>query len=139
MITRFYNLGSSNHKGWSFITWIIALALLAPVLVMVSSGVFASTDTLSHLWQTVLPDYIQNSLQLGFQVVCLSLLFGVPSAVLVSKTNLIGAKYFRWLLLLPLAMPAYVIAYIYTDLFDYAGPVQRALRKAFEWQMWYFE
>ena len=56
---------------------------------------------------------------------------------------MVGAHFFRWLLLLPLAMPAYVIAYIYTDLFDYAGPIQRALREAFEWQSasdyWFFD
>lgn len=116
---------------------------MAPVGVMIYSGVFAQQGTFSHLWQTVLPDYILNTLLLGTMVVVLALLFGVPAAALISLTDIKTKRFLRWLLLLPLAMPAYVVAYLYTDLFDYAGPIQRFLRETFTWQSpqdyWFFD
>ncbi|MFT7007885.1 MAG: iron(III) transport system permease protein [Colwellia sp.] len=114
--------------------YLISLTLMIPVLVMLIAGIGASTDLFSHLWQTVLPDYIVNTLLLGFFVVLLSIIFGVISAALIVHTNVKGKSILRWLLMLPLAMPAYLVAYLYTDLFDYAGPVQRALRTGFNWQ-----
>lgn len=107
---------------------------MIPVLVMIVAGINASTDLFLHLWSTVLPEYISNTLLLGILVAILSLGFGVPAAALISQTNIVMAKQLRWLLMLPLAMPAYLVAYLYTDLFDYAGPVQRALRACFGWQ-----
>ncbi|WP_189378678.1 ABC transporter permease [Thalassotalea profundi] len=116
---------------------------MAPVAVMVFSGLTANSDTLTHLWQTVLPHYVVNTLLLALYVVVLVILFGVPTAAIVSLTNLKTRNVLRWALLLPLAMPAYVIAYLYTDLFDYAGPIQRQLRALFSWQSpndyWFFD
>lgn len=106
-------------------------------------GISASTGLFYHLWQTVLPDYISNTLLLGLFVVLLSIVFGVISAALIVYTNITGKALLRWLLMLPLAMPAYLVAYLYTDLFDYAGPVQRTLRIWFDWQSpsdyWFFD
>ena len=107
---------------------------MVPVLVMLFGGISASTELFQHLWATVLPEYIRNTLLLGFMVAALSFLFGVPAAALISQTNIVMAKQLRWLLMLPLAMPAYLVAYLYTDLLDYAGPVQRFLRAYFGWQ-----
>jgi iron(III) transport system permease protein len=110
---------------------------------MLLASLGSSSDLFSHLWQTVLPDYIANTLILGVLVVLLSLIFGTLSAIFIVHTDLLGKKYLRWLLLLPLAMPAYLVAYLYTDIFDYAGPVQRALRDYFGWQSpndyWFFD
>lgn len=110
---------------------------------MVLASFASSSDLFSHLWQTVLPDYINNTLILGVLVVCLSLIFGVFSATFIVHTDVKGKKLLRWLLLLPLAMPAYLVAYLYTDMFDYAGPVQRTLRGWFNWQSpndyWFFD
>ena len=132
-----------KHPFWTVTSWLIALALMAPVAVMALSGISANSDTFLHLWHTVLPDYIVNTLLLGISVVGLVILFGVPSAALVARTNLWGRRYLRWLLLLPLAMPAYVIAYLYTNLLDYTGPIQRYLRLVFNWQSpadyWFFD
>ena len=107
---------------------------MIPVLVMFLAGISASTDLFSHLWQTVLPDYIANTLLLGVFVVILSVFFGVISAALIVHTNIKCKTFLSWILILPLAMPAYLVAYLYTDLFDYAGPVQRSLRTWFDWQ-----
>jgi len=116
---------------------------MVPVLVMLAGGISAQAGLFEHLWQTVLPTYLENTLLLAFLVVSLALFFGVTSAALISYTNVAFKEQLRWLLLLPLAMPAYLVAYLYTDLFDYAGPVQRALRAWFSWQSptdyWFFD
>lgn len=136
------SVGNKNNT-WKFLSWILALVLMTPVLVMLYSGIGSSSDLFSHLWQTVLPTYLTNTLLLAILVVALSLCFGVPAAAIISQTNVYGKKYLRWLLMLPLAMPAYLVAYLYTDLFDYAGPVQRFLRASFEWHSpgdyWFFD
>jgi iron(III) transport system permease protein len=116
---------------------------MIPVVVMLYGGISASNELFIHLWQTVLPDYITNTLLLGVFVVLLSVIFGVISAAIIVHTDVAGKKVLRWLLMLPLAMPAYLVAYLYTDIFDYAGPVQRALRAWFSWQSpsdyWFFD
>lgn len=133
----------NKSKTWLISSWAIALALIVPMLVMFLNGIGASSELFFHLWQSVLPTYISNTLQLALMVAVLVFLFGVPAAALISHTNIVGKKYLRWLLMLPLAMPAYLVAYLYTDLFDYAGPVQRLLRDWFNWQSpqdyWFFD
>ncbi|PKG86264.1 iron ABC transporter permease [Colwellia sp. 75C3] len=132
-----------NSRSWKLSSYLIALVLIVPVLVMLVGGVSASTQLFVHLWQTVLPSYLENTLLLAFWVVLLALFFGVFSAAIITQTNIVFKQQLRWLLLLPLAMPAYLVAYLYTDLFDYAGPVQRALRGWFDWQSpndyWFFD
>ena len=133
----------SKSKKWTFVSYLIALVLMIPVFVMLIGGISAQADLFSHLWQTVLPTYLKNTLLLALFVVSLALLFGITCAAIISYTNVAFKKQLRWLLLLPLAMPAYLIAYLYTDLFDYAGPVQRALRAWFDWHSpndyWFFD
>ena len=132
-----------RNTSWLTLSWLTALALLAPVLVMLFTSVGNFGELFSHLWQTVLPTYISNTVLLTVYVSLLVLLLGVPSAFFISQTQLISAKWLRWALLLPLAMPAYLVAYLYTDLLDYAGPLQRMLRTAFGWQSptdyWFFD
>jgi iron(III) transport system permease protein len=132
-----------KNNIWRSACWLIVFLLITPVLVMVLASFSSSSDLFSHLWQTVLPDYITNTLLLGVLVVFLSLIFGTLSAAFIVHTNVLGKNFLRWLLLLPLAMPAYLVAYLYTDLFDYAGPVQRALRSWFNWHSpsdyWFFD
>ena len=132
-----------NSRLWKLSSYLIALVLIVPVLVMLVGGVSASTQLFTHLWQTVLPSYLENTVLLAFWVVLLALFFGVFSAGIITQTNIVFKQQLRWLLLLPLAMPAYLVAYLYTDLFDYAGPVQRALRDWFGWQSpndyWFFD
>lgn len=133
----------NNSKTWTLSNYLLALVLLIPVLVMLFGGLTASTQLFLHLWQSVLPRYLENTILLGFFVVLLAVFFGVISAAIITQTNILCKSLLRWLLLLPLAMPAYLIAYLYTDLFDYAGPVQRTLRDWFGWQSpndyWFFD
>jgi len=86
-----------------------------------------------HLTQTVLPGYLRNSALLMVGVAAGTLCFGVATAWLTVMCRFPGRKVFEWTLLLPLAMPAYIIAYTYTGMLDFAGPVQTFLREAFGW------
>ena len=77
---------------------------------------------------------MQTTLALLAGVATGTLLIGVSTAWLVSMYEFPGRRVLEWLLVLPLAMPAYVVAYVYTDLLEYAGPVQQTLRSIFGWQ-----
>ena len=121
-------------KGWSVAGYTLALLIIMPLIALILQSFFPDEAVFGHLFNTVLPTYISNSLWLMLWVVLGSLIIAIPAAWLVAKCQFPGRKIFQWALLLPLAMPAYVVAYVYTDLFDYAGPVQKALRVFFGWQ-----
>lgn len=136
-------IAKKNNTRWRLLSWSIALLLSIPLVVMLFSALTSASGLFLHLWQSVLPSYVLNTVLLALYVVSLTLMFGVISAGLIVHTNVKGKKILRWLLILPLAMPAYIVAYLYTDLFDYAGPVQRVLRNSFNWQSpqdyWFFD
>ena len=122
----------------SFSYWrssIIAITLLLaiPLVVVVANIFVPAGEVWRHLAATVLQDYIVNSLLLMFGVALGSLVLGVGTAWLVSVTEFPGRKYFEWALLLPMAIPAYIIAYTYTGMLDFAGPVQTSLRELTGW------
>lgn len=115
----------------------LVVALLAGLPVAsVGLNLFAggTSATWSHLAQTVLPEYIQNSLLLCLGVGCGVGVVGVATAWLTSMHDFPGRRIFDWAMVLPLAMPAYVMAYVYTDFLQFVGPVQTALRETFGWQ-----
>jgi len=87
-----------------------ALLLAIPLVVVVANVFVPAGEVWRHLAATVLQDYIVNSLLLMFGVAIGSLILGVGSAWLVSVTEFPGRKYFEWALLLPMAIPAYIIA-----------------------------
>jgi iron(III) transport system permease protein len=109
--------------------------MVAAPLLSVALSVFAggSAGTWSHLATTVLPDYVLSTLMLCATVGIGVAAVGVGAAWLVTRHEFAGRASFEWLLVLPLAMPAYVIAYAYTDLLQYVGPVQSGLRRLFGW------
>ena len=92
-----------------------------------------SGDTWPHLIANVLPGAVRRTLLLMAGVGLLSLLIGTGTAWLVTMYRFPGRRYFQWLLLLPLAIPTYIIAYSYLELLDYSGIVQTALRDLFGW------
>lgn len=92
------------------------------------------TDLIVHMLQTVLPEYAATSLLLCLGVGVLVALLGSATAALVCLFNFPGKRWLEWALLLPMAMPAYVVAYAYTDFLQFSGPVQTALRQATGWQ-----
>lgn len=93
-----------------------------------------ASENWHHLADTVLSRYMTNSLWLMLGTTIGSLLLGVSCAWLTAMCEFPGRKWFDWALLLPLAMPAYIIAYTYTGMLDYAGPVQTSLREWFGWR-----
>ena len=119
---------------WTFGVVGIALLIATPILVVLSSIFTNQSDVWEHLASTVLPLYISNSLLLMLGVSVGVLVMGVGTAWLVTMCSFPGSRIFEWALLLPLAAPAYLLAYTYTDVLDYFGPVQTALRDSFGWQ-----
>jgi len=120
--------------------WLVRFAALAAVLIVapivsLGTNLFATgtAGTWSHLASTVLPDYIVTTLWLCLGVGIGSTLLGVGAAWLVTHFDFPLRRTFEWALVLPLAMPAYVMAYAYTDLLQFAGPVQGWLRATFGW------
>jgi iron(III) transport system permease protein len=119
----------------SAFTFLVALLVALPIL-SVGANLFVggTGDTWSHLVTTVLPEYVANSLWLCLGVALLVASMGTVSAWLVAMLDFPGRRVFEWALLLPMAMPAYVLAYTYTDLLQFVGPVQTWLREAFGWR-----
>lgn len=120
--------------GWTFLVGIIALLISLPVLIVMGSIFSNSSEVWNHLADTVLKDYILNSLLLMLGVGCGVLVIGVGTAWLVTMCRFVGSRWFEWALLLPLAAPAYLLAYSYTNLMDFYGPVQTLLRQSFAWE-----
>ena len=123
-----------KNFGWIAGSWATALLLGLPVLALIFSAFSADGDLFRHLTDTVLLDYLGNTSGLVLGVVLLSLLFGVPTAWLVAMCQVPGRRVLQWALMLPMAMPSYIVAYVYTDLLDYSGPLQAGLRSLFDWQ-----
>ena len=117
----------------SVLHWLIALSLVFPILAIGATSLGGDWPTLVHLAQTRLPDYFANTLVLMAGVGALSLFFGVGAAWITSRYNFPLRRAIEWLLVLPAAVPAYLVAYTYTDFLEYAGPVQAAMR---EWMGW---
>ena len=115
---------------------ILVTALLAvPLAVIVASVFWPDKSTWSHLASTVLVDYMLNSATLAVGVGLGTFILGTGTAWLLSVCEFPGRRLFEWALLLPLAMPAYIIAYTYTGLLDAAGPVQSLLRATTGWSV----
>jgi iron(III) transport system permease protein len=117
----------------------IALLVGVPVVGVLSNlilgaGPDTTGATFSHLWATVLPEYLGNSFAIAAIVMVLAAVIGIGCAWLVTVFEFPGKRLFEWALVLPLAMPAYVVAYAYTDFLQFSGPVQTALRAMFGWQ-----
>lgn len=113
------------------------LLLALPVLAVLGAWLNFDADALAvlrHQAQTVLPGYVGQSLALVAGVAVGVVVVGVACAVAVALFQFPGRAWFEWALLLPLAMPGYVLAYACTDALQYSGPVQSLLRAAFGWQ-----
>ena len=122
---------SAGRAAWlSWLALTIAVAFAWPVA-SVGSNVFSggTAGTWAHLASTLLPEYIVTTLWLCAGVALMTAALGVGSAWLVTHFEFPLRRSFDWLLVLPLAMPAYVMAYTYTDLLQFVGPVQTWLRE----------
>lgn len=104
---------------------------VASVLTNIFSG--GTGATWQHLASTVLPEYLGNTLGLCLGVGLGVIVVGVATAWLTAMHDFPGRRFFEWALVLPLAVPAYVLAYVYTDFLQFVGPLQSGLRETFGW------
>jgi len=130
----FPTLRSLLPDRWTLGVFLVSLAMVSPIMVVLAGLFNNSGEVWQHLAATVLPRYVANTLGLMAGVGVGVLVLGVSTAWLVSTCDFRGRRLFEWALLLPLAAPAYILAYVYTDVLDYFGPVQTALRQIFGWQ-----
>ncbi|MDX9707366.1 MAG: ABC transporter permease subunit, partial [Azospira sp.] len=114
---------------------LVALLVAMPVASVLLNILAGGTgDTWRHLASTVLPEYIVSTLWLCLGVGCGVIVVGVATAWLTAMHDFPGRRVFEWAMVLPLAMPAYVLAYVYTDFLQFVGPVQSFLRETFGWR-----
>ncbi len=120
-----------------FSTFGLAALVLLPLLVVISGWLQVEAAIWAHLSATVLPELIRNTLVLLLGVGLGVFLLGTSLAWLVTAYEFPGRRWFEWLLMLPLAIPAYVLAFVMIGLLDFAGPVQTALRPWFVDLAWF--
>jgi iron(III) transport system permease protein len=126
-------LKRNRSPWWTFATIVIATLVGIPVLTVAANIFVPSGDIWQHLASTVLDDYILNSFWLMIGVGSGVFILGVGTAWLVTMCNFPGSKIYEWMLILPMAVPAYLMAYSYTDFFTYTGPAQALLRDITGW------
>ncbi len=117
-----------SSVGWRLIPVFIATLVLIPVGTVVSSLFAPAGDVWQHLVETTLAELVANTFWLALGVSLGTAFLGVSLAWFTAVCDFPGRGFFSWALLLPLAIPAYVIAFVALGLFDYVGPVQTGLR-----------
>lgn len=117
-----------SRSPWALLALLIAVALAAPIVAVLSALATPRVEVWSHLWHTQLAELIGHTVLLLIGVGAGTLLLGTGLAWLVVAFNFPGRALFEWALVLPLAVPAYVIGFTFLGLFEYAGPVQTTLR-----------
>ena len=120
-----------RSSGWMLLALAVAMLVLIPVAVTFSAFWGGSGDILSHLAEFVLPELVGNTVWLLLGVGAGVSVLGVSLAWLTAMCEFPGRRLFDWALLLPLALPAYVTAFVAIGLLDFTGPVQTALRDSF--------
>ncbi|MEM9232743.1 MAG: iron ABC transporter permease [Pseudomonadota bacterium] len=125
----------TERRRLSFIMpLLLALLMAVPLFAVVASLFTTGEQSLWTAWGTVFPLYGVNTLILLAMVSAMSGSIGISTAWLISAARFPGRALFSWMLILPLAAPAYVLAYLYTELLSFSGPVQSLLRDSFGWQ-----
>lgn len=119
---------------WTVAVILIGFLVLLPILSVLWIAVTPDKNIWPHLLATTLPRYAKNTAILVVGVGALAAVVGTVTAWLVTMYRFPGSRWLEWMLLLPLAIPAYVGAYALVDFLEYAGPVQTLLRDIFGWQ-----
>jgi iron(III) transport system permease protein len=121
-----------NYK-LRLISTLIVFLLLSPIISIIFVANENTAELWAHLLETRFSSYIYNTIILMIGVGTSSIIIGVTLAWLVCRYDFFMSKVIEWCLLLPLAMPAYIVAYCYTDFFEYSGTIQSTLRIIFNW------
>lgn len=127
-------LRQGGGRGWSVAAVLVAGLVLMPVMSVVWLALNPTDNIWPHLLSSVMPRYFGNTVALAVGTGLLAAAMGTGAAWLVSMYDFPGRGVLQWLLLLPLAVPAYIGAYALADFLDYSGPVQIALRGWFGWE-----
>jgi iron(III) transport system permease protein len=129
---------ASTERPWTALGWLLLLCVpaLVPLAVIATAVLSPETEVWSHLAQHVLPRVTANTLKLVIGVAVLSGALGTLLAWLTALCEFPGRRFFDAALLLPLAIPAYVLAFVAVGFLDYAGPLQSWLRSAFGGSQW---
>jgi len=128
-----------GRLGWRLAVWAVAALVVVPVGLVAVSILTPTTAVWSFLWHTDLPAMLVTTVSLMAAVVALTLVMGAGLAWLVGRYRFPGQPWFSWLLVLPLAVPAYVLGFVYLGLLDHPGPVQTGLRGLFGAEVWFPE
>jgi len=120
-----------DGNGWRWASRLLAISVLIPLLVIVGTWFAVDAEVWAHLGSTLLPELVVNTLLLVFGVGIGSTLLGVSLAWLTSLCEFPGRRWLDWALMLPFALPAYVLAFVFLGVFDFAGPVQGFVRELF--------
>ena len=121
----------NQHWLWSLPLWLMAALVLIPIAVIFFSWSDPQTDIWQHFIETQLSDLLTNTLTLFVGVGIWVSILGVSLAWLVAMCEFPGRRWLEWALMLPLAMPAYVFAFVFLGLVDYSGPLQTWYRQLF--------
>ncbi len=123
-----------------FYTWlgrlpilILTIILLFPIAVLALELLTLDIALWTRMWNTILPRVLWNTLRLAVGVSLGTLVVGVGSAWLVTAYDFPGRRLFDRLLMLPLAIPGFIMGFVYVTIFEFAGPIQTQLRAQFDW------
>ena len=112
---------------------LLTLFLLLPIAILAIELLSLDIDLWRRLWSTILPRTLFNTFRLSVGVTFGTLILGVGSAWLVTAYDFWGRRLFERLLMLPLAIPGFIMGFVYVSIFEFAGPVQTMLRDQFGW------
>jgi iron(III) transport system permease protein len=118
----------SEAGGWTLASLLVAAIVLAPIAALFAIAAQGSGDLWPHLLAYVLPQAVHDTALLLLGVGVVTVVIGVGTAWLVTTCRFPGRGFFDWALLLPLAVPTYIVAFAYLDILHPLGPVQTALR-----------
>ena len=119
---------------WGAATLAVALFVATPLIAVASIALTPAPDIWRHLYDTVLFGYIERTLILIAGLGLGTFILGTGTAWLVTMCRFPGRGLFNWALVLPLAVPTYILAFVFTDQLEYAGNLQVALREIFGWR-----
>ncbi len=128
-----WNWAAGGNPGLLAGALVLSGVVALPILTVLSNVFATSSGTLGHIARTILPDILFNTFGLLAMVGTGTAVIGTACAWLVTMYRFPLSSIFAWLLMLPMAVPAYIIGYAYTDFLTYAGPLQSTLRSTFGW------
>lgn len=131
----FFNKDKGPYGLLSVFMFMAVGLTLLPAIIVASSLISPSFEVWAHLWDTILPRMLLNTLLLLVGVSIGTFVIGTVLAWLVTAYEFPGKKTFKWLLVLPMAVPAYVMGFIYMAMFDFAGPFQTFFRNVLGMQI----